>query len=175
MKKIVFNENQISQILELYAAGNSRKHISKKLDISEHAVRNLIENSNLPERPYKYIGKRFGKLVVLSKIGTHKNGCPIVECICDCGKTTKVIVSNLTSGSSLTVSCGCYNRDKNLSKHPWLTEFNSYIYNVVKKRDLCFKLSLKEFQEICSSQCFYCGSAPSQKMDVGRGVKNGID
>lgn len=175
MKKIILNKNQISQILELYMAGNSRKYISKKLKISEHAIRKIIEQSNLPERPYKYVGKRFGRLVVLSKIGTYKNGCPIVECICDCGNTTKVIVSNLTSSSSLTVSCGCYNRDKAVSQNPWPTEFKWYINQEATNRDVTFALTIDQFKELCSCNCIYCGGTPCGKMQTGREKRNGID
>lgn len=175
MKKIILNEEQISQIIKLYMDGNSRKNISKKLEISEHAIRKTIEKSNLPERQYKYVGKRFGKLTVLSKKGKHKNGCPIVECICDCGNIKNIIVTNLTSSSSLTVSCGCYNLIKAISKNPWPTEYNSYISNVVKKRKFSFTLSLEEFKELCILPCFYCGCLPKTKTQVGREFRNGID
>lgn len=175
MKKISFSEAQVAEILELYSGGHSRKNISNKLKLSEHAIRLLIIQSNIPDRPYKYIGATFGKLTVLEKLGNHKNGCPIVRCKCACGNYANVIVSNLLKKKSATVSCGCYNKDKNLSKHPWFTEFNAYIYNVVEKRNLSFNLSLDDFQEICSATCFYCGSPPKTKMQVGRGLKNGID
>ncbi|GBX89551.1 MULTISPECIES: AP2 domain-containing protein [Bacillales] len=51
----------------------------------------------------KLVGKRFGKLKVLSvyKKGKYKK----CKCICDCGNTTDVYYSNLVSGR--TVSCGC--------------------------------------------------------------------
>jgi hypothetical protein len=178
MKKIILSIDQMKEIIKLYLEGKSRKSISKILDISEHLIRRFLKSKKdqLGEPKYKYVGKRFGRLVVISKLNIKaKNGCPIVECICDCGNITNVIVSNLTSSSSLTVSCGCYNRDKNLSKNPWQTEYNSYIGNTVKKRNIPFSLTTQEFQQICSQNCFYCGEEPSQKMDVGRGFKNGID
>lgn len=176
MKRIELSEKEKNDIVELYNAGNSRKNIFKKLKISEHIIRRFIEESSLDEPNYKHVGKRFGRLLVVSKLERRaKNGCPIVECLCDCGKITNVIVSNLISSSSLTVSCGCYNRDKNLSKQPWTTEYNSYIGSTVKKRNIPFNLTVEEFKTLCSSNCFYCEKKPSQKMDVGRGFKNGID
>ena len=51
------------------------------------------------------IGKRFGKLTVLSSLGRDKGRNLIFECLCDCGKKTKTRGSNLTSGH--TQSCGC--------------------------------------------------------------------
>jgi hypothetical protein len=173
MRKIILNSDQKSKIEELYSVGGSRKTISKQLNISEHAVKQLI--ATFPERPYKYIGKRFGRLIVLSKLGTHKNGCPIVECRCDCGNLTKVIVSNLTSSSSLTVSCGCYNRDKSVSNNPWPQELKQYIAQETANRGNNFSLTLEEFKNLCSSNCSYCGIEPCGKMRSGREKRNGID
>lgn len=54
-------------------------------------------------RKDKLVGKRFGKLKVLS---VHKKGqYKKYKCICDCGNITDVYYSNLISGR--TVSCGC--------------------------------------------------------------------
>lgn len=178
MKKIILDKKEENKIIELYLTGNSRKSISKNLDITEHVIRKFLEEnqSNLDKPKYKLVGKKFGRLLVISKLEKKaKNGCPIVECLCDCGKITNVIVSNLTSSQSLTVSCGCYNKEKNLSKNPWQTEYNSYIGNTIKKRNISFDLTVDEFKTICSLNCFYCGKEPSQKMDVGKGFKNGID
>lgn len=63
----------------------------------------------------KLVGKRFGKLKVLS---VHKKGkYKKYKCICDCENITDVYYSNLISGR--TVSCGCRgaeiaNRYKNI-------------------------------------------------------------
>lgn len=51
------------------------------------------------------IGQRFGRLIVLRRVGTDKNRKPIYLCRCDCGNETKVISGNLRSGH--TTSCGC--------------------------------------------------------------------
>jgi len=49
-------------------------------------------------------GQRFGRLVLVRFAGRAK-GHTKWECVCDCGNTTSVMVSNLCSGS--TRSCGC--------------------------------------------------------------------
>jgi hypothetical protein len=59
------------------------------------------------------VGKRFGRLTVLSKAGMY-NGQQKWLCKCDCGNTTEVITSYLTTGD--TKSCGCYKIDK-VTKH----------------------------------------------------------
>lgn len=54
------------------------------------------------------IGQRFGKLTVISKIGseTHNGQARIVwNCLCDCGNSVQLNTNVLTSGN--TTSCGC--------------------------------------------------------------------
>jgi len=55
------------------------------------------------------IGQRFGRLVVISKADSEKNGHTRWNCICDCGGTTTVRSSHLLSGD--TRSCGCIGRE----------------------------------------------------------------
>lgn len=50
-------------------------------------------------------GLRFGKLTVVKRDGTSKDGCAVFLCQCDCGATTHVQSTYLTTGS--TTSCGC--------------------------------------------------------------------
>lgn len=49
-------------------------------------------------------GLRFGKLVATKRIG-RKGHNTVWECRCDCGNTTKALMSNLKKGA--TKSCGC--------------------------------------------------------------------
>ena len=61
-------------------------------------------------------GKRFGSLVAVEPTGeVHPiNGTRLWRCICDCGRTAQVSVSNLTSGG--TRSCGCLRSDRYAKK-----------------------------------------------------------
>lgn len=170
MKKIIISEILQTEIIKLWNNGISRKQISALLNISEHTVKKLVNNL---KRPYKYVGKKFGRLTVLERVGTAKNGSPIVRCMCDCGVIKFNNIANLTNNT--TVSCGCYNKEITASKNPWLTEYNAYIGNSIKKKNTPFFLTIEEFKTICSSNCFYCNSPPNAKMDVGKGLKNGID
>lgn len=52
----------------------------------------------------EWVGRRFGKLVVVSYAGKEK-GCHLWQCRCDCGNEVTVRQSNLQDGGS--TSCGC--------------------------------------------------------------------
>lgn len=76
------------------------------------------------------IGRRFGKLTVIDKTDNYippsqKYQLSQWKCICDCGKETIVIGSNLKRGN--TTSCGCEaikTRSLNGKKtHPKLWEY----------------------------------------------------
>ena len=59
------------------------------------------------------IGKRFGRLTVISYAGKRGNHI-MVKCKCDCGNVIITRASRINSGNAK--SCGCYRRDKN-TKH----------------------------------------------------------
>ncbi len=52
-------------------------------------------------------GQRFGKLTVIERAENDKSGKACWKSICDCGKETTVLSSNLKKGH--TKSCGCLN------------------------------------------------------------------
>ncbi len=60
-------------------------------------------------------GQRFGKLVVLKRIKSNKDGRTCWSCICDCGNIKEVKGHDLTSGR--VKSCGCL-------RHEATAEFN---------------------------------------------------
>lgn len=47
----------------------------------------------------------FGRLTVVSRVGTHDSGEPLWSCVCQCGSVAIVTGGNLRSGN--TKSCGC--------------------------------------------------------------------
>ena len=53
----------------------------------------------------EYIGKKYGQLTVLSKVGKTKNRKYKYKCRCDCGEISIAQINNLKSGH--TKSCGC--------------------------------------------------------------------
>jgi len=60
-------------------------------------------------RPEEYIGKKFGRLTVLSLKGSTKGGHRLAQCQCDCGTQKSITVYRLRTGG--TKSCGCWRSD----------------------------------------------------------------
>ena len=58
---------------------------------------------------YDLLGKRFGRLLVLSRDAPIKGKVTTWSCKCDCGNTAHVVTSSLVAG--LTKSCGCLRRE----------------------------------------------------------------
>lgn len=54
------------------------------------------------------IDQRFGRLTVVKREGT-KNGHPVWNCVCECGKETKCLSSDLRAGK--VSSCGCLKKE----------------------------------------------------------------
>jgi len=73
------------------------------------------------------VGQRFGRLVVLERVGTYVQPCgsksPTYRCKCDCGNETVVPARNLRSGN--TQSCGC-------KKHPEYYRHSERLYGVYR-------------------------------------------
>ncbi len=59
-------------------------------------------------------GRRFGRLLAISRAESDKNGNSKWLCRCDCGAEKLVMSQSLRSGK--TVSCGCFNREINVAR-----------------------------------------------------------
>lgn len=88
-------------------------------------------------------GDRYSKLTVLNEFqAKDKNGISIrmVECLCDCGNTTKTRLRYVISGNTNT--CGCEGSMKKLINGEYTTKHNlskSRIYNIwIKIKNRCF-------------------------------------
>ena len=55
-------------------------------------------------------GKKYGRLYVVKRVGTSKDGQKTYLCRCDCGNEKVVKSGNLKSGK--TKSCGCFNSER---------------------------------------------------------------
>jgi hypothetical protein len=55
------------------------------------------------------IGRRFGRVIVLSEDKRDSQGIIYYKCLCDCGNQKIIKGTNLRAG--ITKSCGCYNRE----------------------------------------------------------------
>jgi hypothetical protein len=112
------------------------------------------------------IGKRFGKLLVVADSGERNNHREVIwSCLCDCGKECKKTSSTLSANKSR--SCGCNRSEpkpslqkKRIDDAPQRQSFTQYRV-AAKSRGYTFNLTLEQFKNICSLDCFYCGSSPS--------------
>lgn len=61
------------------------------------------------QKTINLVGKKFGRLTVISSDGRAKNNEVKWRCRCDCGKEISVRGSDLKNGN--TKSCGCFRRE----------------------------------------------------------------
>lgn len=73
----------------------------------------MIPKRNTPHNFIDLTGKRFGRLVVVSR-AENKGQLSRWNCVCDCGNTTVVYSNNLRRG--YTQSCGCYRNECELER-----------------------------------------------------------
>ncbi len=80
-------------------------------------------------------GQKFGRLTVLFRNGSNKHKKVIWVCLCECGKITNVITTNLKNGD--TKSCGCMQKEiasKMLTKHGFANNILYPIWQTMKQR-----------------------------------------
>ena len=69
-------------------------------------------------------GKRFGRLLVIGRNGTHVfpsgQKRPTWRCVCDCGKEVVTYAQNLKTGN--TSSCGCLALETRTTHNKWGTK-----------------------------------------------------
>lgn len=128
------------------------------------------------------IGKRFGKLIVVSLAKRRKR--PEVRTFgrywvvkCDCGVEKEIRASSLRLGS--TRSCGCGQRNKLPNNESTINAFLASYKLGAKRRNLCWKISRQKFLNLIRGNCFYCDEAPSLRTPCGSQkdpiIINGID
>lgn len=133
----------------------------KILKRSTSGTRTIIRKLGLKNKTTKVqIGDRRGKLVVVAE-ALRNNRRRKIEVLCDCG--LKRIVDSSYFYNNMT-SCGCDlpgNNEKEAGEASWCKFFNDYIKSA-KGRNYIFTLSLDDFKELTSKDCFYCGASPRE-------------
>lgn len=130
------------------------------------------------------IGKVKGKdLFILKEIFPSPYGSKrAVLCKCICGNKKTLMLDNVKTGN--TKSCGCktseYKSKISLPNNKGLKNKVLYTYKKnAKDRNITFKLNFSDFDNLILSNCFYCGSVPSNKTKHHKSKKvllyNGID
>lgn len=149
--------------------------------LDSKSVRRRGKGRGINSNALNLSGQRFGRLIVLHRAESRSCGSGSRTrwmCKCDCGAFKSVDTSHLRGGD--TVSCGCYIRSKSASHLPkkslnrktygesaFRSVYKRYIRHA-EKRGLSFHLSMEEFKEIATSECFYCDAEPSIEWGGGR-------
>lgn len=120
------------------------------------------------------IGKRFGKLVVLSQASSYKNRSKKTgvltcrarfNCICDCGEEKIVEAIKLrTNKVTMCKTCSYKGREQSKEKHTDEERmFNLHIISRAKKANIDVNITCEDYIKIASQNCYYCGSSPKEK------------
>jgi len=122
------------------------------------------------------IGKKFGKLLVLSRSNKISNIGTLWDCQCECGNFTTASTHNLKNASKK--SCGCSKKyaDKTLSsKHALFYKYKKS----AEKRECSFNINFETFLDLIRQNCYYCGEKPQQYFKAPESQRgflyNGID
>jgi len=118
------------------------------------------------------IGKEYNYLTVLEKMEGY-----FYLLKCRCGKEKKAKKYDILTGNIKT--CGC--RTKNSKMAGFNTLYSKYKHGA-KKRNLEWNLSVEQFENFISKNCYYCNSIPKQTMysdankcQKSKCIYNGID
>lgn len=137
------------------------------IDPNEPAVRLIPKFENYKE----YLGKTYGSLTI-DDIFPHETITEVLyaKCTCKCGGKRTAQLHKIIDGEC--ISCGCEDFFINKMIEDYSTG--------AKKRDLEFCLTKEQFIAIVSSNCYYCGSPPSERKKTRKGNTfkmnvNGID
>ena len=104
---------------------------NEKVIIANNLKRGKVTSCGC-SRTKNLAGQRFGRLTVISrtddkisKSGVHRT---VWNCECDCGNVVAVQARHLLSGS--TTSCGCYQKEINISVHTKHNSSYTRLYNI---------------------------------------------
>ena len=60
------------------------------------------------------VGRQFGRVTVLEKVGRSRGRISIYRCLCECGTEFEAYANNLKTGR--TRSCGCIRKEQNIAR-----------------------------------------------------------
>lgn len=124
--------------------------------------------------------KKFAKLKVLKYVKSNKYGQAVWLCLCKCGNKKEVLSMCLVH--KRTKSCGCYRRfwlKKKIRKPGSAFRGLYQVYKSgAKRRNIQFDLTLAQFKDLTSGNCYYCNSLPKNVYRIRKSSLykyNGID
>lgn len=90
-------------------------------------------------------GREFGRLKIIERSGSDKNGQAMWRCKCDCGNVTIVSGGHLRSGH--TRSCGCLENDVRRAVHTTHGKRHTRLYRIwASMKGRCSNPNIKEYK-----------------------------
>jgi hypothetical protein len=147
------------------------------------------------KRRTDWTGYRHGAITAIRKVGTRRNSWGNVDaiwlCKCDCGNEIEITTRSLRKERK---SCGCKKNETSRKRMLQLSgslcrlprgeaSFNAVFAKYTRRAEMLkldFNIDKHEFRTLVSSDCFYCGSKPSNvskpnKYTNGEFLYNGLD
>lgn len=118
-------------------------------------VSEAIKAKRLINSKKKFIGKRFGKLVVIEYAGKAANRNILWKCRCDCGGVIVRPSGQLTSGG--VKSCGCLPKSRPPTEQAQINKLFGRYKLDAKKKSREFSLTYNEWLKLVTGPCHYCG------------------
>ena len=106
-----------------------------------------FENSGFifMEKVKDLTGKRFERLVVISRVENNIHGKSVWKCKCDCGKIVNVVAGDLKSGN--TLSCGCFRKENPCRIKHGLAFKHSLYYTWLDIKKRCYNERIKQWND----------------------------
>lgn len=122
------------------------------------------------------IGQQFGKWKVIEFDSVKSHSGARWKVLCECGKIKIVYAKTLREKHSTSCGCSYHLKPGNSSRN---SLFRIYKKGA-SKRNLDFSLTIDQFSNLTSSNCYYCNKEPAQihqnnKRYMSSYVYNGID
>ena len=129
-----------------------------------------------------YTGMKVGELVALHPTEKRRGSGVIWVWTCSCGNTREAVPNDLIQKNKEGVISRCLLCNHAARKATGEASKNMVLYNYrrhARERGIAFSLSIEEAEILFQSNCFYCGTPPSNKMEKreanGPYIYNGID
>jgi len=140
-----------------------RCHCGKEFEASKSSVltgrRTSCGEGNCNKHRKQIIGKKFGKLTVLS----HLDGTNYYRCRCDCGRIINQRAGRIHSKSACKPCLIKYNPKAYLGEGVAATNLLFTRYRLgAKRRALVFQLTHAQFKTLIKLNCKYCGTPALQ-------------
>jgi hypothetical protein len=116
-------------------------------------------------------GKKFGRLTLVERIPEFRK-ITKYKCLCDCGKETIALWTNLNGGN--TRSCGCIKDERLRARKQPDAEIQRnaiwrYYRRNAKIRSVIWELTKEQFNSLIAQECKYCGhTGPTGFVGVDR-------